>query len=221
MSLTSKLCNPTPFDVDLPYDRGVSIKIPSFGVTELSMRQLDDLRPGKPGSPEVRKVLDYHGLFLLDPDRPYNNQALESINRSRKAKEDQYNAVVKNLRSSRAATGVAHDDTAFDETLIQLGYAELGRKISILKDAVKKFEKAVGDAKETTSRAQLDPKRTVFTMEPPREFPSVAAMEFFLDQNAEIKAKHIAFTSQDQTEETEVPATDTLQEFIDNENKVA
>tara|TARA_R110000765_G_C18902712_1_gene604220 strand:+ start:199 stop:756 length:558 start_codon:yes stop_codon:yes gene_type:complete len=183
------------------------------------MRQLDDFRPGKPGSPEVRGVLDYHGLFLLDPDRPYNNQALEALQRSHKAKKSQYDAVIKNLRSSRAATGVAHDDSAFDETLIQLGYAELARKIGVLKLAISKFQDAVDAVKEATSRTQLDPKRTVFTMEPPREFPSVAAMEFFLDQNAEIKAKHIAFTNQGKAEETEAPEPDALQDFIDSENK--
>ena len=45
-------------------------------------------------------------------------------------------------------------------------------------------------------RTQLDPARTVFAMDPPREFPSVAAMDFFLKQNDEIRAKHLAWQAQ-------------------------
>jgi hypothetical protein len=42
----------------------------------------------------------------------------------------------------------------------------------------------------------MDPKRTVYVLEPPREFPSVAAMEFFLEQNAKVNALHEAFKRQ-------------------------
>ena len=54
MAVVARLRNPTPFDVKIPYERGVYINIPSDGEVELSMEQLDDFRPGKPGSEAAR-----------------------------------------------------------------------------------------------------------------------------------------------------------------------
>ncbi len=50
MAVVARLVNPTPFDVKIPYERGVYINIPADGDVELSMGQLDDFRSGKPGS---------------------------------------------------------------------------------------------------------------------------------------------------------------------------
>jgi len=36
----------------------------------------------------------------------------------------------------------------------------------------------------------------VFVLDPPREFPSMAAMEFFLELNPEVRARHQAFATQ-------------------------
>ena len=196
MAFTARLCNPSPFSVKLPWDRGVNIYIEAFGSTELSMAQLDDFRPGKPGSADVAQVLNYFGLFLLDADRPYDNQALEALRKAHAAKKSQHDAAVRNIIDRRAAAGVTPNDDALNETLEQMGYNELNRKIGILKDAVKEFEKAVGSSPEQSLRRQLDPKRTVFVLDPPREFPSVAAMEFFLRENPAIKANHVAYNQQ-------------------------
>jgi len=196
MAYSSKLCNPTPFDVKLNWNRGVNIKVPAFGSTELSMQQMDDFRPGKPGSATVKQVLDYHGLFLMDADRPYDNQALEALRRARAAKKAQYDSAVRNIVDRRSAQGIAPNEEALEETLRQMGYVELRRKISVLEQAVSRFVSVVGDNPEQSLRMQLDPKRTVFVLDPPREFPSVAAMEFFLEQNPEIQAKHTAFLAQ-------------------------
>ena len=192
MAFTARLCNPTPFDVDLPWDRGVSIQIPAFGDAALSLQQLDDFSPGKPGSATVREVLNYHGLFLLDADRPYDHQAFEAIGRSHGAKKSQYDATIRNIIDRRAAAGVTPNDEALKETLTQMGYTELGRKIEVLKEQMAKYGKVVKESPESAQRAQLDPKRTVFILNPPRMFPSVAAMEFFLEQNPDIAAKHRA-----------------------------
>lgn len=196
MSFTGKLCNPTPFDVKLNWERGINIRIQAFGETELTMQQLDDFRPGKPGSADVAQTLNYFGLFLLDTDRPYDNQALEALRRSQAAKKAQYDSAVRNITDQRAKAGVAPDADALNETLDLMGYVELGRKISVLKDAVAEFAAVVGDNPEQNIRTQLDPKRTVFVMDPPREFPSVAAMEFFLKQNDDVRIKHSAFNQQ-------------------------
>lgn len=59
MALITKLVNPTPFDVEIPYEKGISIHIPADGEVDLTMGQLDDFRPGKPGSEETRKILTF------------------------------------------------------------------------------------------------------------------------------------------------------------------
>ena len=132
----------------------------------------------------------------MDADRPYDNQALEALRRARAAKKAQYDSAVRNITDRRAAQGIAPNEEALDETLRQMGYVELKRKIDVLEKAVVRFVKEVGDQPERSMRPRLDPKRTVFVLDPPREFPSIAAMEFFLDQNPEIRAKHDAYLAQ-------------------------
>lgn len=220
MAFSSRLCNPTPFDVKLPWDAGINIKIPAFGSAEISMQQMDDFRPGKPGSAAVKQVLDYHGLFLLDTDRPYDNQALDALRRAHDAKKAQYDSAVRNIIDRRAAEGIAPNEAALEETLRQMGFIELENKVKILKEAVNRFASEVGTQPERMQRHKYDPNRTVLVMDPPREFPSVAAMEFFLDQNPEIKAKHKAFRASAAVDgdplPTETPSED-VQQFI---NKV-
>lgn len=196
IAFTARLCNPTPFAVDLPWDRGVSIQIEAFGDANLTMQQLDDFQPGKPGSATVREVLNYHGLFLLDADRPYDHQALEAVQRAHKAKKAQYDATVQNMIKRRAENGVTANDEAFNETLEQMGYTELARKVEVLAKQIKKFGKVVKESPEASQRSQLDPRRTIFILNPPRQFPSVAAMEFYLEENPEVKAKHEALNAQ-------------------------
>lgn len=196
MALASKLCNPTPFKVELPWHRGISIHVEPFGSAELTMQQMDDYRPGKPGSEKVRLVLEYYGLFLLDADRPYDNQALEALERSYKAKKTQYDEAVQSFQKQRAQSGIAPNEDALEETLRQMGLVGLREQVEQLKKAISKFKSVVGEKPERSMRPQFDPARTVMCLDPPREFPSVAAMEFFLDSNPDIKAKHVAFKSQ-------------------------
>ncbi len=196
MAYSSKLCNPTPFDVKLNWSLGVNIKIPAFDATDLTMQQMDDYSPGKAGSAAVKQVLDYHGLFLLHTDRPYDNQALDALRRARTSKKAQYDAAFRNIVDRRAAQGIAPNQEALEETLTTLGLTELDRKVKLLEKAIDRFSAEVGDTPERSIRAQLDPKRTVFVLDPPREFPSVAAMDFFLEQNPKIQAKQQAFNEQ-------------------------
>lgn len=191
MAFSARLCNPTPWKVELNYDRGVVIVIPEFGSAELTMQQMDDFRPGKAGSAEVRQMLDYHGLFLLDTDRSYDVQALEVLKRTYTAKKAQYDAAVQRLTDRRAAAGVAPNPDALEEVLRQMGYVGLREQIKGVKEGIAKFEEVV-KAQDPTTGPKYDPARTVMVLNPPREFPSVAAMEFFLEKNPEIKAKHEA-----------------------------
>ena len=214
-SFTTKLYNPTPFPVKLDYSAAIKIRIDPFGSKELTMAQMDDLRPGKPGSAAVKSVLDTFGLFLLDVDRPYDNQALEALRLSHRAKKAQFDAAYQNLVSSRAAAGVAPNEEALEETLRQMGLARIRDEVAILAKAVKKFEEVVAKADASSVRSQFDPKRTIFVTDPPREFPSVAAMDFFLEQNPETAARHKAFKMQEEGEKLPAPSEST-QAFLES-----
>ncbi len=216
MAFTSKLCNPTPFKVELPWDRGICIVIEPFGATDLNMQQMDDFRPGKPGSAEVRATLDYYALFLLDSDRAYDNQALEALKRSRKARQTQYDASVKSIREGQAAAGIPPSDEALKESLQKQGVLALGEKIQVLSGAIAKFQEVVSDEPERSLRPKLDPNRTVFVLNPPREFPSVAAMEFFLEQNPEVLSKHRAFLNRGAAAEASSESSVSMQDFVDD-----
>jgi hypothetical protein len=192
MAYAARLMNPTPWKVELTWDRGIVIVVPPFGSTELTMQQMDDFRPGKPGSADVRVNLDYFGVFLFDTDRSYDVQALETLRRSYAKKKEQYDATVARLQGNRAAAGIAPNADAFEDTLKMMGYVNLREQMESLKEGIAKFEETVKAAGEQSQQQQYDPARTVMVINPPREFPSVAAMEFFLAKNPDIKAKHEA-----------------------------
>lgn len=193
MAYAAKLMNPTPWEAVLDYDRGVRLRVPGFDSLSLTMQQMDDFRGDKPGSEAVEQVLDTFGLFLFDSDRPYDNQALEALKRMLAVLADRYRSAERRLRDGRSAQGISTDDDALNETLEQLGYGTVKKKVDILKAQIKEYEKVAGP--ERNVHAQLDPARTIFVLNPPREFPSVAAMNFFLAQNAEIRAEHEAFVA--------------------------
>ena len=195
MALTAKLANPTPWDCKLPYEKGIYIIIPAYGFTTLTMAQMDDYREGKPGSEGTRVILDYDGLFVVDSDRPYDNQALDALRRCYRAKKAQHDAAVKDLAAKRTAAGIGKDPEALEEALKLSGQTGLRNKINELKEQITAYETAIGSDAEGTVRQKLDPERTVFITDPPREFPSIAAMNFFLDRpkHAEIKNKHQAY----------------------------
>jgi hypothetical protein len=170
------------------------IKIPEFGETTLEMWQMHDFKPGQPGSENVLSLLDYHGLFLFDVDRPYDNQALEALTRCWKAKKFQYDEAVSRLHRQRTSQGIAENNEVLEEVLEQMGLTRIRDMVKILKEQIDKYTKIINEDRVVAT--QLDPQRTVYVLEPPREFPSVAAMEFFLEQNAEVNAKHEALKRQ-------------------------
>jgi hypothetical protein len=191
MALSAKLVNPTPWDAELNWDRGVDIKIPAFDETVLTMAQMDDYRGDKPGSEAVRETVDTFGLFLSDSDRSYDHQALEALKRCRLKKKAHFDAAYRLLVDRRAAAGIRPDDDALEETLKQMGLATVRDQVKTLDTMISKLENAVGP--ERTVREQLDPARTIFALNPPRQFASVSAMEFFLDEHPDVKAEHEAF----------------------------
>lgn len=196
--LTDRLCNATGKDVKFNWHRGINIIIPADSSIQLTVEQMDDFRSGKPGSEEVLKQLQYHGLFLLDGDKSYESQALEILNSCLREKKGQLDAFVNRLRDSRIAAGSPVDEAALNEAKTQAGYniiekdiESIRKRISILEGVVAE-QSTKGQVKKT-----LDPKRTCFLTQPPREFPSETALELFLsDQEPDFVAKHKALQAE-------------------------
>jgi hypothetical protein len=186
------LVNATGFPIKLHYDRGVYIRLEPDGVKELTMEQMDDFRPGKPGSEEVRLQLNYHGLFLMDGDRSYDEQALEAVSASLKEKQQRFEGFVGRMRDSRIAAGSPVDEATMAELVERSGYSALEREIEGLKGREKFLRAAVTEAgPQRRQRTSLDPKKTCYVTEPPREFPSETALAMFLsEQTEEFRARH-------------------------------
>lgn len=197
MAYVSRLYNPTPWDEALDWgNRGQKIRVPAFGHADLNHEQMHDFRDNNPGSESILNYIEYFGIFLFDSDRPYDNQALDALRKAYKARKAHLDAAVKSLQDQRMKSGIAPNEAAFEEALRLLGYATLRDKVDTIKRLIEKLESTVGPDRQV--RPRLDPARTIFVTDPPREFPSVAAMEFFLEQpqNREVAAQHAAFVAQ-------------------------
>jgi hypothetical protein len=198
MAVVARLVNPTPFDVKIPYERGVYINIPSDGDVELSMGQLDDFRPGKPGSEAARKLLDFEGVFLQDTDLSYDLQALRALQVAVKERKDRIKTFTERTRNSRIAGGATVDDATMEDLIQNSGY---GRMINDVEKMVKRIETlqvVVGaDTTHGAVRQNLDPRRTIFCINPPRQFPSETAMAMYLTEHPDVAAEHAAMTADD------------------------
>lgn len=191
MTVTAKLINPSPFKVEIPYEKGVSINIEPDGEVDLTTQQFDDYKAGRPGSEEARSVLNFHGVFLMDTDRSYDVQALEALQASIKEKKSRYGDFVGRTRDSRVREGAAVDDATLEEIITRSGYARLREQVEKLEKRIDTLKQTVQDDPTKGSlRARLDPKRTCFVIDPPRQFPSETALKMFLDENPDIKKRH-------------------------------
>jgi hypothetical protein len=196
MAVVAKMINPTPFDVKIPYTRGIYIKVPADGETELSMEQLDDFRGGKPGSEETRKILSFEGVFLQDTDLSYDFQALKSLRMAVKEREDRIKTFVDRTRNSRIAGGATVDDSTMEDLIQNAGYGRMSDDVDKLKNRISHLVQVVNeDENKGAVRQSLDPKRTCFVINPPRQFPSETALAMFLSEHPEIKAEHDALVN--------------------------
>lgn len=198
MSIQSKLYNPTPFDVKLDYERGIRLVIPADGSLELTMGQLDDFRPGKPGSEEVRRTLDWYGLFLRDPDLSFDSQALKALKASRNSKKSQYDAFVTSVRDQRTALGREPDDDTLNALKAKSGYGQDGLEgqIVALEARIEMLEKEQVSESSAKTIEQLDPELTCFGVQPPRQFETKLQLKMFMTaQPKEIIEKHEAFVA--------------------------
>ncbi len=201
MALVAKMVNPTPFDVKIPYQKGVYIKVPADGDVELSMSQLDDFRPGKPGSEGPKKLLDFEGVFLEDSDLSYDFQALQALNIAVHERETRIKDFIERTKNARIAGGATVDEATMDDLLTASGYGNMQKVVDRLKARVGVLSAVVNaDAHKGAVKQTLDPKRTCFVINPPRQFPSQTALTMFLLENPEIAAEHKRFVAAADTE---------------------
>lgn len=190
MNVSNRLCNPTQFDVEWPYDKGVKLVIPADGWIDLPVEVMDDFRSDKPGYDAVKVQMNQYGIFLKDPTLPYEKQAIEAIDAAVRSLDGMYKDTHSNMRRRAAAQGT-YDEEAFNETLTQMGYADLKRKTEALRDRLDKYRSRVSEDKAIF--VEFDPKRTLIFLDPPKEFDSEIAMEIFLDENPELREQHDAW----------------------------
>ena len=194
MALVAKMVNPTPFDVKIPYQKGVYIKVPADGDVELSMSQLDDFRPGKPGSEGPKKLLDFEGVFLEDSDLSYDFQALQALNIAVHERETRIKDFIERTKNARIAGGATVDEATMNDLLTASGYGNMQKVVDKLKARVGVLSSVVdADAHKGAVKQTLDPQRTCFVINPPRQFPSKTALTMFLLENPEIAVAHNKF----------------------------
>ena len=193
MAGIQKMVNPTPFNVKIPYERGIYISIPADGETTLSMQQFDDFRPGKPGSEAAKKLLDFEGVFVADSDLSYDFQALQALKIAVREREDRIKTFIDRTRNSRIAGGATVDDSTMKDLLDNSGYTRMQKDVKTLEARIKVLNTVVNaDERKGAVQQTLDPERTCFVINPPRQFPSKTALAMYLNENPDIKAKHEA-----------------------------
>ena len=151
---------------------------------------MDDFRPGKPGSEEVREQMEPYGLFLLDGNRGYDEQALNALQACLKKKEGQYRDFTERLRDSRITAGSPITDEAMAEAERRGGYDKFQRDIEVIRERVSIIRDVLNE-QGVIGRIErpLDPARTCFaTM---KEYPSPLALKLFLQtQTPEFVEQH-------------------------------
>lgn len=207
MSLTNKLCNPTPFLVDWNYDRGVHIKLAPDGFQDLlDVEMSNQFRPGLPGSETVREGMVQHGIFLRDTTVPYEVQAIEALRGYIRYHENLYNETTGNLRRKAAQTGM-NTEEAIQQTLDAMGYTALAARINKAKERLKRYENKVDrTVMDRPLHRQYDPKRTLLFLDPPKEFESEIAMQVYLEENPKMQEKYNAWMAQFVQAESAAPA---------------
>src|SRR3990172_4189714 len=134
--------NATGWEAQIPYSR-VKIIIPGDSFVRLTPEQVDDFRSGKPGSEEVRRLLQSFGCFMYDTDKSHDIQMLDCLKSCVKEKEMAFNDYVNNVRNQRIAAGqsVVSDDDL--EGMISMGgYNVMREQITTLKARIAKLDGA-------------------------------------------------------------------------------
>ena len=194
MNVTNRLCNSTNKEVHINWHAGIDITVPSDGHVDLDVSEMDDFRPGKPGSEEVQLMMDSHGIFLRDIDVPFELQALECLKRSVRMNRTHYAEAVNNIKARRAQIGIPNDDSALEETLRQLNFTQLADRIKVMENRIRYYEKHLAPEERKPVREKLDPKRTVPWTNPPKVFETALQCEMWLsEEGEEAQKRHAAW----------------------------
>lgn len=188
MAISNRLCNATTFWAEIPWDKGVVIQIPPDGMIELPYHQMEDFLETKPGYEEVKLLMDTLGLFIADPTKDYDEQALKALQACIKARTDQYTASATILRSERAAAGVHDTEESITENLRRLGLVTFKEKTDALVEREKIYSGLLGTRAEAQKGKpkSFNPELTVIlTSGMPKEFPTKIAKKLFMLEHPE------------------------------------
>ncbi len=188
MNISNRLCNATPFNREWDYDKGIKIPVPANGFVDLDRRVMEDFMPDQPGAEAVQELMKHEGIFLRDPTRTYESQAVEALEACVASREAMYKDVHGNLRRRAAAQGT-YDEKAFTETLDNMGYTKLKEDTDVIKKRLKIYMRKLGDSTRPVHQ-QHDPEKTLLWKNPPMEFESKVAMEVYLEENDKERAEH-------------------------------
>ena len=193
--LTNRLTNATPFHVDIPWDKGVSIKIDPDGHYDLSNIQLVDFQPGQPGSETIQNIMNDYGIFLRDTDRTFEAQALEALVACRRSKNTHYEDSTNRIRNTRAAAGIVDNPEALTETFRQLGLLNIKEQVERLDRRIAALRAEVATQKTSVSAEKMDPDRTLIFVDPPKVFATPFALKMFLGEpeNKDLKKQYDAW----------------------------
>lgn len=201
MAFSNKLHNPTPFDVRFNYHKGVDIKIPAFAHVDLPMEYVEDFVKGRPGSEAVYSEIDFYGIFLEDPNRSYEDQAVEAIGNAIRMRETTVKEVTDNIRNSVSARGGQVSAEVIEEQLELSKVLNLREQVKEMKKLVGLYSKTLATQKPKSAIRSYDLSRTILVLDPPKEFPTKEAMQFYLETHPDVRAAHEAT----QTRTTQAP----------------
>lgn len=188
MAVSNRLCNATPFLAEINWDKGIVIQVPGDGMVELPYNQMEDFIETKPGYEEVKTLCDTLGLFIYDPSKDYDEQALSALRACIKVRKEQFAASEGELRRGRAAQGITESDEAMQENLRSLGLLAFRDKTNELIAREQRYAGLVdGKAAEQKRLARsYNPELTVIlTNGMPREFASKTQKELFKLEHAD------------------------------------
>ncbi len=132
--------------------------------------------------------MDTLGLFIADPTKDYDDQALKALQACIKARTDQYTASATTLRSERAAAGIHDTEEAITENLRRLGLVAFKEKTDQLVEREKLYSGLVGSkaAAQKGNPKSFNPELTVIlTSGMPKEFPTKTSKQLFMLEHSD------------------------------------
>lgn len=196
MGYSTRLCNSTPFPVRWSPSPGFNVNLEPDGTMDMSVEMADAFNPNKANHPSIRELMDSYGIFVYDPDREYDVQALTSLKAYVKLLDDMYKDAKLSQEKERAKMGHSNDEDKVNEILDRLGYDQIREKIAKCKKRIEALSKVTVAEDYKPGVKTYDPTRTIFVLPTPKEFQSPNMMKLFLDENPEIAEAHAKWVAQ-------------------------